>query len=235
MERRPRILIVEESRYHALLITREITKALPEAVLSVYHYGRAALDELRRSNYDIAVVDNDLTGLQHLEFLAIVGQEGIDVPVILLSTVMSEDARVQAIKAGASQYVVRDDAYYLIVPRMIEEVLHNHQLVKLSRQLEQRLNSRESTEIISIVTGTLAHEINNPLMTILGISELLLNDVDQMDPAIASKIQKIQDSALRIQAALATLATTDSPDIRHTPSGGLISSVPVRSNPVNRI
>ena len=79
--------------------------------------------------------------------------------------------------------------------------------------------------MINITANTLAHEINNPLMTILGMSELLLGGaVQDCDPAVRDKLVVIQESARRIEEALNQLGNLSAPTLRDTPAGSLIKT-----------
>lgn len=64
---------------------------------------------------------------------------------------------------------------------------------------EQLLHSEKVTSIGKFVAG-IAHELNNPLMGIMGFSQILLDttgEVSVSDPGIQSKLQKIYNESLR--------------------------------------
>jgi signal transduction histidine kinase len=87
-------------------------------------------------------------------------------------------------------------------------------------------------KMIRTAAGTLAHEINNPLMAILGISELILNDTKGRHPDVAHKVTMIRRSAERIESTLKRLARISEPVYRQTASGAIID--PEQSQQVGR-
>jgi signal transduction histidine kinase len=222
MKSNPRILIAEPSRYHALLINRELLREFPNCIVTVFNDGLDALDELRRAVYNVAVIADSLTNIGGSELTSALHHEAIDVPMILVSPEASDSARISALKAGAAEYVVRDDSYHLRIPRIVAEVMRNQRVMVRARKLEDILNSREGTDVINIMAATLAHEINNPLMTILGITELLLGRNVSLDPELSGKISMIKRSAKRIEFALRRLSAAKQLEILPTDSGSLI-------------
>jgi signal transduction histidine kinase len=77
---------------------------------------------------------------------------------------------------------------------------------------------------VRITAGTLLHEVRNPLMSILGEAELILDHTEPHDTEVAGKVRAIRRSARRIQSILERLAAISDPCIKETASGHMIDS-----------
>ena len=74
---------------------------------------------------------------------------------------------------------------------------------------EQLLHAEKVTSIGKFVAG-IAHELNNPLMGIMGFSQILMNttsDKSISDPDIQDKLQKIYNESLRSAKIVQNLLT----------------------------
>ncbi len=222
MKKDIKILLVEDNKYHAALIERGIGERHAGSTLDVFSTGRAALKAARNRSYDIAVIEQSLPDLDGLQLLALLRKDELDLPVIITSTSGSEQLASEAIRSGAAEYLVKDSSFHLTIPRLVGEVYRRRILVLKNRDLEQRLKQKDQVDFIKIAAGTLSHEINNPLMTILGTSELLLEDLEVQDKELARKIRIIRKSARRIESTLSRLTNLSTPAIKDTVSGKII-------------
>ena len=117
------ILIVEDSEDDALLILRELRRSgyTPDAQ-RVYTAAamRAALAERA---WDIILSDYVLPGFGGLEALGIAKQSGLELPFILVSNKVSEETLVEAMRAGAADFLMKDrlDRLGLVVRRELAD------------------------------------------------------------------------------------------------------------------
>ncbi|MEW6049952.1 MAG: histidine kinase dimerization/phospho-acceptor domain-containing protein [Candidatus Zixiibacteriota bacterium] len=219
-------LLASGNQQDAGRIEAEIKNRYPHSQVTMVTSSRQTLDELRHRFYDAAVVDATLAESDCFGIVAALRQDGVDTPIIVLSEDLSGRNSSEVLNAGADQCLIKEGSYYQSVPRVIEDVCRYRRLILETRRLEEKLQDRDSTEIVNIVAGTLSHEINNPLMTILGTAELLVEQFKSGNSELQRKLQVIQQSARRIQLALATLVTSTEPEIKVTASGRLIDTRP---------
>jgi len=115
-----RALIVEDDRVDAELIIRELGTGRP-LVTEVVATSAAVRAALTGAAWDIVLVDWAIPGFGALGALEIVHELGLDVPVIIVSGSLSEEAAVHAMRAGARDFV-RKDRLCRLIPAIEREV-----------------------------------------------------------------------------------------------------------------
>lgn len=182
-----------------------------------------ALQVLHRGRYDCVVADQQLAGLDGLKFLELLRQFDLNMPVIMVAGRMSEREASEAINFGASEYLVAEGSYHLVLPRVIAEAIRRQTLIRRNRELEERLKASENLSAFQVAAATLAHEISNPLTTIIGVSELLKSDGSLKDKKSARrKLRLISSSADRIRTALTQMSSLSRTTVHHTDAGPLV-------------
>lgn len=133
---RVRLLLVEDSESDALLMERHLRKGgLDFALTRVYDETglRAQLAE----PWDLVITDHNLPGLDSLATLRIVKEVASDIPVIIVSGSIGEEIAVTSMKAGAQDYIMKDNLARL-VPAVEREI----------REAQTRRAHREAQETI---------------------------------------------------------------------------------------
>jgi DNA-binding response OmpR family regulator len=111
-----RVLVVEDERKIAALVR----KALLEAgnAVDVLHHGDKALDALRETPYDVAVLDIMLPGLDGLAILRRLRAESNPVPVLFLTARGDVSDKVEGLELGADDYLAKPFAVEELVARV---------------------------------------------------------------------------------------------------------------------
>jgi two-component system chemotaxis sensor kinase CheA len=105
--RQARLLVADDS-----FTTRELIKSILQSAgyaITVATDGADALDKLRRDTYDLVVSDVEMPRLNGFELTSRIRQEPAlhTVPVILVTSLASDDHRRQGLEAGAQAYIVK--------------------------------------------------------------------------------------------------------------------------------
>jgi len=217
-------VLVEPDQACSAQMTRSIEDRLTGARVEVLPDPQEALEALRERRFDCVVVAQQPAGLDGLKFLELLRQHDVNMPVIMVANQMSEQAASEAINFGASEYVVKEGSYHLVMPRLISEAIRRHMLICRNRDLEERLKDSDNLSAITMAAATLAHEISNPLTTIIGVSELLNSDrALQNKRSARRKLRLITNSAERIRNALSYMSRLSQPTVRHTGAGPLVN------------
>jgi PAS domain S-box-containing protein len=137
------VLYVEDEPAHARLVERAFDSAAPDVMLSVaasLDEARAAIDE---SNPDLVIADFLLPDGRGTELLAI-QREDAPFPVVVLTSHGDESVAVEAMKAGALDYVVKSDSSLIDLPHVAERALREWKLLTERRAMEAELIKNEA-------------------------------------------------------------------------------------------
>lgn len=123
---RNRVLMVDDNLEH-LELCRE-TLPEDEFYLDVATTPSDAMGKLQLSTYDIIVLDYRLPTMSGLELLTKIRGKGYKVPVVLVSAIDDPDLSMKAMKAGASDYIVKKFRYYSMLRERLLENIEDHRL-----------------------------------------------------------------------------------------------------------
>ncbi len=137
-----RILVVEDDEGHAGLIRRAFAKAPTASRLTLVDSVGDARELLSREDYDLVLADLVLPDGRGTELLA--AKEQQEWPVVIMTSHGDETAAVEAMKAGALDYLVKSQAALTALPRTSESILRRWEDIVQRRQAERAL--RESEE-----------------------------------------------------------------------------------------
>ena len=138
-----RILVVEDDARYGQRLCKNL--ALAGHHTEFAGNGEEALAILRRQDADLILSDVVMPGIGGMELLRRIragGTEGADpdIPVVLLTSVERVDTAVQAMRAGAQDYITKESSREAIVMR-IERVLEAAGLRRRADVLQQALDS----------------------------------------------------------------------------------------------
>lgn len=133
-----RTLIIEDSVDDTELAIRTLRRAGYEPTFERVETAAALNTALEQGGWDVIISDYTMPHLSGLEALKLVQQKQIDVPFIILSGSIGEDIAVEAMKAGAHDYIMKDNSARLI-PAVARELREAR--VRRERHLaEQRVH-----------------------------------------------------------------------------------------------
>lgn len=135
----PNVLIVEdETKMQRLL---QLTLAEEGYTTQAASDAEAGLKLLRHGNFDLVITDLKLPGMDGLEFLQSVKRVDAHIPVILMTAFGTVETAVLAMKAGASDYVLKPFSLEEI-KLVIRKELDVRRLQEENRDLREALGKR---------------------------------------------------------------------------------------------
>ena len=146
--------------------------------------------QLRSQTYDAVLSDYRLPDLNGLQALKLLQQSGQDIPFILVTGSLGEEAAVECIKAGMTDYVLKDRLFRLpmVLARALQEFELRHEKEAAQAQI-QRQAWREATinRIVQAMRGTLVLEqvlqrTANQLHEVLQVTHCLICQPDDDHP-----------------------------------------------------
>ena len=137
MNHKIKILHLEDNPEDAELIARELRKADIAAEIIVVDNKARFETALHNFTQDIILSDHSLGSFDSHEALRMVKEAGISVPFILITSAMSDEFAVNAMKEGAQDYIIKDRLHRL--PSAVINSLAKYHLEKEQQSLHERL------------------------------------------------------------------------------------------------
>jgi len=109
-----RVLNVEDSEDDALLILRELKKGGYDPQVKRVFTRKDMSAALSGGRWDLVISDYVMPHFSGLEALKLLKDSGLDLPFIIVSGKIGEDVAVEAMKAGAHDYILKDNPARLV-------------------------------------------------------------------------------------------------------------------------
>lgn len=103
-----KILHLEDNHRDAALVRDMLATDCPDCVITVVSTRDDFLKALAEGVHDLVLSDFQLPGFNGLEALQLVHERAPDVPFIFLSGTIGEERAIEAVRAGAADYVIKD-------------------------------------------------------------------------------------------------------------------------------
>ena len=225
MKTKLRVLIVEDSEDDAALVVRELRRGGYAPTFERVESGDTMRTTLASQSWDAVISDYNMPGFNAPHALEILQESGRDIPFIIVSGVVGEDAAVSALRAGAQDYVMKDNLARL-VPAM-ERELREASLRRERNRLEEQLMQAQKMETVGRLTGGVAHDFNNLLTAIMGHSQLGLR---VLEPGHSARrefeaIQKASRRAAGLSQQLLTFSPLEAAESQVVDLSALIADM----------
>ena len=189
-----RVLIIEDSEDDALLLERELTKNGYDLDSERVDTPEAMQSALASTTWDIVISDFVMPHFSGLDALRILQESRRDIPFIIVSGKIGEENAVEAMRAGANDYIIKGNLARLTPA--IEREMRDVDDRSKCRRAEEQLLQAQKMEVIGQLAGGVAHDFNNILTVILGYCELLkMKPI--LDYSINEAIEHISSAAER--------------------------------------
>jgi two-component system cell cycle sensor histidine kinase/response regulator CckA len=142
-----RVLVVEDSPLDAELLLRELQRGDFEIVHERVETRDAMKEALANRKWDIVVSDYSMPTFDAPSALSVLQASGIDIPFIVVSGTVGEESAVEALKAGANDFLIKGRLARLLPA--IERELREATVREERRNVEKAL--RESEEQVRLL------------------------------------------------------------------------------------
>ncbi len=151
METKIRVLLLEDNAADAFLIERRLHKAGLDFTAELVRDEGAFLQAIDNFRPDIILADYALPGFDGLTALGLARQHSAEIPVVIVSGVIGEERAIEALKAGATDYVLKDRLNRL--DSVIRRALQEARALAERRRAEKRLGEERANlqKIFSVV------------------------------------------------------------------------------------
>lgn len=187
--------------------------------------------------YDVLLLDFRLNPDSGLDILKLLREDrGLDLPVVVVTGQGSEDVAAEALRLGATDYIVKHSNYLFGLPMALENAFHRvviererallrqseDSLQRLNAELEERVLERtaellhardQAQQANRAKTGFLSnmsHELRTPMNAVLGFAHLLVSDprdpLSERQRSYAQNIARAGDHLMALINELLDLA-----------------------------
>jgi len=168
------------------------------------------IGEVDHGEYDVCLLDYRLGAHDGLEILREAGRKGWRVPVIFLTGQGEYDVDVQAMKAGASDYLVKEEVNPDLLERSIRYAVEKarawNALQRSYEEMELRVEERTAelveanealkftSEQVKVFAYAVSHDLKSPVVAIHGLVRRLFErnaeDLDEKGRLYCRRIMK---------------------------------------------
>jgi len=114
MEKQLHILIIEDNESDAALIIRFLMKADYKIMYEVVDTASTMQSALEKNHWDFVISDFTLPQFNALSALSVLQTTNIDIPFIVVSGTVGEETAVEIMKAGAHDYIMKNNLARLV-------------------------------------------------------------------------------------------------------------------------
>lgn len=186
-----RVMVVDDEQLVSAILARYLSQVGYSCVTA--DSGAEALGKLREHPYDLALCDVRMPGMDGIELLKSIKEYDEDIAVIMVSAVDNREVAVEAMRAGAYDYVIK--------PFHFEEVLISVQRALENRRLllERKVYQRDLERKVEERTRELA-EKNEELQ------RLFISAIESIVLALQAKDEYTEGHSRRVSAHAIAIA-----------------------------
>jgi len=184
-----RILHLEDDAADAEIIQTLLESAGLACRITRVQTGDEYGEALRQGGYDLILADYRLPNYDGMAALRLVQELGLDIPFIFVSGVMGEDAAIEGLTKGATDYVLKQKLSRLVpaIKRAIHEAENRRERQRAEEaraNLEDQLRQAQKMESIGLLAGRVAHDFNNLVTVIKGYCDLMESKLPAGSPLL---------------------------------------------------
>lgn len=203
-EKKLTVLLVENNTLDRKVILKMLQSSLygkfePHFAASL----KEAFAFLKKQSCDVVLLDLNVDDSKGIETLKRFHRRFPDMAVVVNTGSYQEDLGLKAITRGAQDYLIKGmyksytlvkSLYYAIERKKAEDELKS--AYSKLQQTQTQLIQAEKMNVIGSLASGVAHEVKNPLATILYGVEYLNTRLDPVDEKVAVTLDSIKDAAI---------------------------------------
>ncbi|MFO7996248.1 MAG: ATP-binding protein [Dehalococcoidia bacterium] len=198
------ILLVEDNPGDRRLI-REMLAEASDVAFDVQYADRlqAAIECLGQNGVEVVLLDLGLPDSQGLETLRKVYAQVSEMPIVVLTGLNDEMVGVQAINEGAQDYLIKGQVDTQLLRRTIRYAIERKQAEERERRLQIQISLSNRLASLGLMVEGIAHEINNPLASVMGFAQMLA--YEDIPENFREDVKTIEENARRVADIMTNL------------------------------
>ena len=195
-----RILLIEDNAGDAYLVKEQLQDINScQFQIDEAQYLGEATRLLQTNSYDAILLDLTLPDSRGLDTFLAINRQAPSTAIVVISGVAEEVLAIQAVKAGAQDYLAKGKIQPYDLDRTIRYAIERKSVTELLKKRTQELEY--ANQELQAFNYTVSHDLKNPLSFIKGMSSLLLTKrrsqpLDEQDKMC---IDRIYNSSIRME------------------------------------
>lgn len=118
------ILLVDDSST-TITLEKTILKKAGYTIETAEH-PLEALDKMKNTKFDLIITDVEMPNMNGFEFLEKIKTDEMycDIPVVMMSSLSSDETRQKAFKTGAKEYIIKGEFNQQSLQKVVDDILH---------------------------------------------------------------------------------------------------------------
>jgi two-component sensor histidine kinase/CheY-like chemotaxis protein len=203
-----RILYVDDDEGLARLAGKALARIGIDVVHAPDH--ESGLARLAEGEIAVIILDHYLKGTTGLTFLQALSERGVDIPVIYVTGSSEATVAVEALKAGAEDYVIKTvgEDFWALLKSAVQQALENAELRAAKQKADREIVvAKERAEIL---LAEVNHRVANSLALVAALIRMQASS--SHEPAVKAALSETQARISAIAGMHRSLYTSD--DVR---------------------
>jgi two-component sensor histidine kinase len=207
-ETKTRILYVDDDEGLARLAGKALSRVGLDVVHAPDH--ESGLARLAEGEIAVIILDHYLKGTTGLAFLEALRERAIEIPVIYVTGSSEATVAVEALKAGAEDYVIKTvgEDFWALLKSAVEQALKNAELRAAKQKAEREIVAAK--ERAEILLAEVNHRVANSLALVAALIRMQASS--SHEPAVKAALSETQARISAIAGMHRSLYTSD--DVR---------------------
>ncbi|QZZ19188.1 response regulator [Leptothermofonsia sichuanensis E412] len=200
------VLVVDDDEPTRIYLSRQLRQF--NLHVTAVETGREAIHWIQRQPFDLILLDILMPGMDGFQTLKLLKADPAlsPIPVIVVSGLDDLDSLIRCIELGAEDYLFKPLNPVLLKARINACLERKHLRDQEKAYLEQlqmeKADAERANRAKSIFLANMSHELRTPLNAIIGYSEILLEDIQELDPGLIPDLDKIHSSSKHLLALI---------------------------------
>lgn len=170
-----KILLVEDDEEDYILLKKVLAK-IPNAryeLLWETSY-RSGLACMLKGQHDLCLLDYWLGAQNGIDLIKAARRRGYRLPIVLLTGASTGEIDIQALQAGADDYIAKEELQGVLLHRVIRYAIERKKAeYEQEKLLSERIASKELEKRRSEFISMVVHELKTPLTSLKGYAQLM--------------------------------------------------------------
>lgn len=188
-----RVLQIEDSQLDAELVLSELDADAIDYDVRLVDEERDYLAVLEDFHPHIVLSDLSMPGFSGQRALELLRERDQDLPFIFVSATLGEEAAIEALRNGATDYILKQNPARLA--SAVRRALREAEVQRARRRAETELIRAQRFESLAMLAGGLSHDLRNLLQPLLLAGDSLQDY--QEDPRLARLGRLVRDCGKR--------------------------------------